>query len=71
LSTDNRLTEAWALYDDDKLDEAVEKAQELLEDNGDALISIKEIYLLIAARYSSVSSYQTLPAYCGMCGRLG
>jgi hypothetical protein len=68
---DNGLIEARALYDDDRLDEAVEKAEELLEDDDDALIFNKETYLLIAARSSSVSSHQMLPAYCGICGRLG
>lgn len=60
--------EARALYEEGKLDEAAEKADQLLDDEGIAHSYTKGEHLLTAARDFSVSSHQMLHAHCGMSG---
>lgn len=64
----NKYSEARTLYEGDRLDEAVEKAERLLENEGMTRIYTREDCLLTSARYSSISSHQMLHAYCGMRG---
>lgn len=50
--------EAQALYEDDRLSEAIEKAEQPLEEQGIARASNIEDFLLTAARSSPISSRQ-------------
>lgn len=58
--------EARALYEDEKLEEAIATAEAMLEDSGTQHASIFKGYLLMAARSSSIPSHQVLLAYCSM-----
>lgn len=60
--------EARALYEDDKLGEATEKCENLLEETGIAHVSTNEDFLLTADRHPPISSHQMLPDYRGMRG---
>jgi len=60
--------EARALYEDDKLGEAIERCESLLEDTGIAQIFTNEDFLLTADRYPPISSHQMLPDDRGMRG---
>lgn len=59
--------EARALYEEDTVDDAIEKAKELLVDNGIARAFENEDQSLTVARESSVSSHQMLHDYYGIC----
>lgn len=62
--------EARALYEDDKFGEAIEKAVQLLEEEGIAQASTNEDFLLAAARSFRISSHQMAHDDRGMRGRL-
>jgi hypothetical protein len=67
-SFNKRYIEARALYEDDRLGEALEKAEQLLEEEGIAHASTNEDFSLTAARSFPISSHRMLHDYRSMRG---